>query len=93
MTNPKKANWEVVNFENNIVFIRDLNQGNISVTNDAEAVLWEVRNRYGHRCRLVYQDTQGEWSEILQAPDHNHPGTWRIAFRPWNGLVWDIITK
>ena len=72
-----------------IVFIRDLDLGGRSVTNDAEAVFEECQNAHG-ACRVVYQDSQGEWAEIVK--QINWMGD-TIVFRPWYGSVWDKLTK
>ena len=71
-----------------IVFIRDRNLGRRSVTNDAEAVFADCQNIFG-RCRVVYQDSEGEWTEIVRKD--SWLGT--ISFRPWHGRVWDQLSK
>ena len=83
-----RSRWEVVGQEGNIVFIRDLDLGGRSVTNDAENVLRECQNALG-ACRVVYQDSRGEWAEIVWKD--SWLGT--ISFRPWHGLVWDRLSK
>ena len=87
-----KSDWEVVRKEiykgdpmETIVFIRDLNLGRMSVTNDAEAVFLECQKQHGH-CRVVYEDSEGELCEITYA-------NFSAFFRPWHGLVWDRLTK
>lgn len=79
------------NTEHQIVFIRDRNDGSMSVTNDAENVYDYIRHRYG-AVRVVYQDSMGQWDEIIQVAG-NYPAEWRIAFQPWNGLAWDILKR
>jgi hypothetical protein len=91
-----KSSWVFVRKEiykgnpmETIVFIRDLNIGRMSVTNDAESVFLECQKMYG-RCRVVYQDSEGEWAEIVKQT------TWlsdTVGFRPWHGMVWDRLTK
>lgn len=84
-----RSRWEFVGKEGDIVFIRDLDLGGRSVTNDAEAVYEECQNAHG-ACRLVYQDSQGEWAEIVKQT------MWMgetIGFRPWHGLVWDQLSR
>ena len=78
--------------KNNIVFIEDMaNQtGGMTITNDAEAVVNYYRSIYGNRIRIVYLDTDGEWWEIKWSIGHS--GT-EVSFRPWNGLVWDKLSK
>ena len=79
-----RADFEYVAFtgEPNIVFIRDLNIGNKSVTNDAEAVVKEVNMLFPGK-RIVYQDSQGDWSELL------HDCRCFEGFAPYNGLTPD----
>ncbi len=84
-----RSRWEVVGKEGDIVFIRDLNLGGRSVTNDAEAVFVECQQLYGN-CRVVYQDSQGDWAEIVKRTMRMGE---TIEFRPWHGLVWDQLTK
>ena len=53
-----------VNEENKIVYIRDLDMGNVSVTNDAEAVCKKINSEYpGYR--IIYMDSEGIWSELV----------------------------
>jgi hypothetical protein len=61
-----RSDWEYVAFtgEPNTVFIRDLNRGRMSVTNDAEAVVREVNFSFPGK-RIVYQDSDGFWDELL----------------------------
>lgn len=89
----KFANFELVEYDDvhHIVFLRDLDQGGMTITNNAEAVYQHVRTYWG-AVRVVYQDTLGNWDEITQQAGE-HPGDWRIVFKPWNGLVWDQLTK
>jgi hypothetical protein len=84
-----RSQWEFVGKEGNIVFIRDLDLGGRSVTNDAEAVYQECQNAHG-ACRLVYQDSQGEWAEIVK--QINWLGE-TVGFQPWHGLVWDQLSR
>ena len=47
-----------------IVYIIDGNTGDMSVTNDAEAVtkfLNQIYNNY----RIIYRDTMGNWDELV----------------------------
>lgn len=46
------------------VFIRDLNRGKMSVTNDVEAVVKEVNQLHPGK-RIVYSDSDGEPGELL----------------------------
>jgi hypothetical protein len=79
--------------KNNIVFVEDMaNQtGGMTITNDAEAVVDYYRTIYGNRVRIVYLDTDGEWWEIVWQI-RNSGGNY-VAFKPWNGLAWDILSR
>jgi hypothetical protein len=63
-----RANYEHVEFEGppGVIFIRDLDQGGVSVTNDAEAVVEEVHKYYPGK-RIVYRDSHGDWDELMHA--------------------------
>ena len=84
-----RSDWEIVKQystdDESIVFIRDLNLGRMSVTNDAEAVFLECQKQRGP-CRVVYEDSEGELCEITYA-------NFAAFFKPWHGLVWDKLTK
>ena len=90
----KHAEWEVVNKKDGIVLIRDLGRsGCLSITNDAEFVFDQL-NSYSSKAslRVVYQDTEGEWAEIVR--DNRPLGSWgSISFKPWHGEVWDKLTR
>lgn len=88
----RKSDFEILEYDkvHHIVYLRDLDRGGMSITNDAEQVYQYIRNFYGG-VRVVYQDSMGEWTEILQTP--GQLGDWRIAFAPWNGLAWDILKR
>ena len=60
-----KADFEYVkvNHKEKFIFIRDLNLGNRSVTNDAENVV-QLVNRIYPLYRIIYQDTMLSWSEL-----------------------------
>jgi len=61
-----RSDWGYIDFtgEPNIIFIRDLNRGRMSVTNDAEAVVREVNINFPSK-RIVYQDSDGFWGELV----------------------------
>lgn len=87
----RHAKWEVVNRKAGITLIRDLDEpGYPSITNDAEWVYREVSTPFNRR--VVYQDTDKEWWEIIQTAG-DRPGQWRIAFKPWHGEVWDALNR
>jgi hypothetical protein len=80
------------NTEHNIVFIVDdcvLYNGTVmSVTNDAENVVKWFRSIFGNTVRIVYQDTDDEWWEIVWSLDNSG-----VTFKQWHGLVWDILSR
>ena len=78
-----RADWELVkvDHERKIVFIKDLDQGNVSVTNDAEDVTQEVMHDYPDDYRLFYQDSMGDWDELV----HNNKGVF-TGFKFGNGM-------
>lgn len=86
--------WVVVRSTNRFVFLRDHDDGSKTITNDAERVLKQMARTYpGHR--VVYQDTNGEWWEILHVyrPKSADDSWWEVEFRPWHGEVWDALTR
>jgi hypothetical protein len=59
-----KSVYETVRVQDGIVYLVDLNPPSTkSVTNDAERVYVEVKNKYPNN-RVVYRDTMGNWDEI-----------------------------
>lgn len=89
-----KSSWVIhkKNDEHQIVYLIDRNDGQTSITNDAENVLRFFQQLYGPKYRVVYKDTDGEWWEMFWAPGWG-AGQWRIAFKEWHGLDWDILTR
>lgn len=85
-----RCDYEIIGTEDGIIFLRDLNLGRTSVTNDAEAVVEHIKFQYGRDARIVYQDSEGEWSEIAEGTTWLGRG---IVFRPWDGLAWDILKR
>jgi uncharacterized protein Veg len=51
-----KSDWDYVDITKDIVFIRDLNLGRMSVTNDAENVYGKLKETYPNH-RIVYLDS------------------------------------
>jgi hypothetical protein len=87
------SQYDLVDIQDNIVFLRDCNSGGRSVTNDAERVWQQCQQRYGDRnrpVRVVYCDREGEWSEIVP---HHRAGWIDIEFRDWHGLAWDRLSR
>jgi hypothetical protein len=58
-----RARYDVVKVEHDRVFIKDLNDGGKTITNDAEAVVQEVHEEYPGR-RIIYRDSLGQWDEL-----------------------------
>lgn len=61
---PFHSDYEVIKSVPGMVWIRDLNLGNLSVTNDAERVCQEVNAQYPGS-RIIYQDSEGDWDELV----------------------------
>ena len=72
----RSSDWDVVCVRPDRVFIIDLDLGNISVTNDAEAVWWDVQKMHFGR-RVIYRDSMGQWDEICMTD------TGSVLFRPY----------
>lgn len=74
----RKSDWELNSIDDRrkIVYIVDLNLGNVSVTNDAENVVQILNRRYPDY-QIVYQDSTGDWDELV----HSH-GVF-TGFAPW----------
>ena len=87
-----RCDYEIVGTEDGIIFLRDLNFGRMSVTNDAEAVVEHIKFQYGRDARIVYQDSEGEWSEIVRDfGPYDIPMS--VHFKPWHGMVWDKLSR
>lgn len=81
-----RARYEIVGItdktfkEKNIVFIEDVGHNyTMSVTNDAEAVVYELMNKYAFPLdiRIIYKDSDGQWDELL------HDGDQFTGFKPY----------
>jgi hypothetical protein len=87
-----KARCSIVDRDDkaNIVFLKDMagQFGSMTITNDAEAVVVYYRTIYGNTIRIVYQDTDDEWWEIVWSLDDSG-----VTFKQWHGLVWDILSR
>lgn len=74
-----RCQFEIACVEDNEVHLRDLD-GPVSITNDAEQVMDWCRKTYpGHR--LIYSDTEGIMTEIVDKPHTTWMGTTSISFR------------
>lgn len=66
--NNSRSNYIIVDVIDGKVFLEDLDNGGMSVTNDAENVYLDVTNAYrGHR--VIYKDSTGLWDEIIMTDD------------------------
>lgn len=65
-----RAGYELVGISGQgIIFIEDIGHTHtLSVTNDAEAVVYELVNKYGDK-RIIYKDSNGDWDELLHDGD------------------------
>ena len=88
----KPSSFVVIKEQAGILFIEDLNRGGMSVTNDAERVFEWCQFYYGKGkgIRVVYRDSEGEWSEIVEKETWLGKG---IGFEPWHGLDWDLLKR
>lgn len=59
-----RCDLQVIRVRKYFVFVRDLNLGNRSLTNDADAVAKHLHRLYPDR-RQIYRDSMDEWSEIV----------------------------
>ena len=75
-----RSEFQIVDVKNGIVFIRDMNKGRLTVTNDAENVVRFVHKTYKDK-RMVYLDTMGVWSEL------RHDNGTFTGSKPYNGWV------
>lgn len=75
-----RADYEIISASGETLYLIDLDLGNRSVTNDAEAVVAEVLASHPGK-QIVYRDTQGRWDEL------RHDGCAFQGFAPWQGYV------
>ena len=73
-----RASFNVVRTTDEIVFLVD-NDGLMSITNDAEAVVAYVNALHPEK-RIIYKDTTGQWDEL------KHTNGRFDGFAPYN---WD----
>ena len=59
----KHADYLVEEYDNDFVWIVDLNRGGKSITNDAEDIVKRMDAFYPGR-RVIYKDTTGHWDEL-----------------------------
>lgn len=65
----RHADFDVVQVEDDRVFVVDMDCGGPPVTNDAEYVRDCITRMYPNR-RLIYRDSMGQWDEILTDGPH-----------------------
>ena len=75
-----RANAIFVALIDGVVYIEDANDGGMSITNDAEAVVREY-GKHGHR--VVSKDTMGQWDELV-----HEDGVFK-DFATWSGWTPD----
>jgi hypothetical protein len=63
---------------NRVVYLMDPDNGAMSITNDAEAVVKYYAKQFP-LCRIVYRDTTGIWDEL------KHEGGVFTGFAKWEG--------
>lgn len=86
----RQSDFAVIEERSGVLFILDLNFGNMSVTNDAERVYEWCQYHHGHGkgIRVVYRDSDGEWWEMAR-----NPKNYAIDFWAWHGLDWDLLKR
>jgi hypothetical protein len=60
-----RADFTITCFTDSAVYIED-NDGELSVTNDAEAVVKYLDGKFYNR-RIFYRDTMGSWDELVHS--------------------------
>jgi uncharacterized protein involved in tellurium resistance len=58
-----RAHYRIACIRPGTIWVIDLDDGAMSVTNDAEAVVAALVAQYGDR-RIMYRDTEGNWDEL-----------------------------
>ncbi len=72
----------VFNFIDDILVIEDLNLGRMSVTNNAEDVISEIRSISDNRLSeyfIIYKDSEGIWDQII--PSYSLKGCSEVFFK------------
>lgn len=92
-----RSAWVVINVDrtNKIFVIEDIadKTGGTTITNDAENVVAYVREHFGKGWRTVYKDTDNEWWEIYWEADGMWDSDFKVGFKRWHGLAWDILQR
>lgn len=79
------SDYRIVGVRGSVVFVRDLDLGGRSVTNDAEAVVAEILEHYP-MARIVYRDSSGHWDEMT------NDGESFTGFQPWIGQLPEVTS-
>jgi hypothetical protein len=58
------SDYEILRVEPDRIVIKDLNLGRVSVTNDAEHVVFELNSRMPGK-RIFYYDSEGDLAELV----------------------------
>lgn len=92
-----RSAWAVVetDYTNKIFVIEDISNhtGGTTITNDAENVLRYVFDHFDRSWRTVYKDTDNEWWEIYMQADGLWKSDFKVGFKRWHGLAWDILQR
>jgi hypothetical protein len=59
-----RAHVIVLKVTDDFIYLADENDGAMSITNDAEAVVMWANRLYPNR-RIIYRDTEGYWDELV----------------------------
>lgn len=59
-----RAHVIVLKVTDGFIYLADENDGAMSITNDAEAVVMWANRLYPNR-RIIYRDTEGHWDELV----------------------------
>jgi hypothetical protein len=59
-----RAHVIVLKVTDDFIYLADENDGAMSITNDAEAVVMWANKLYPNR-RIIYRDTEGYWDELV----------------------------
>jgi hypothetical protein len=74
------CHWRIVRSTAEILYIEDVNDGGMSITNAAEHVCDLIHHLHGN-LRIVYRDTMGRWDELV------HDAGVFLRFAPYDGEV------
>lgn len=60
---PRRADFAIIKLDATAIWIADLDQGGVSITNDAEGVCRRISAEWPNR-RIYYRDTMDRWDEL-----------------------------